>query len=77
VQSQRLDPELPRLSDRFSGHLRKILKGEEEEVHVRYPHFIQRTRQHDVRTVPLVKKYRLVYDKRQQVHEYNTLPYGY
>ncbi|XP_048775446.2 uncharacterized protein LOC125680045 [Ostrea edulis] len=57
--------------------LEKMLKGEEEEVHVRYPHFIQRTRQHDVRTSPLVKKYRVVYDKRQRVHHYNTLPYGY
>jgi hypothetical protein len=52
-----------------------MLKGEEEEVHVSYPHFMQRNRQHDVRTVPLVKKYRLVYDKRQQVHDYNTLPH--
>ncbi|XP_056000351.1 uncharacterized protein LOC130048117 [Ostrea edulis] len=57
--------------------LEKMLKGEEEEVHVRYPHFIQRTRHHDVRTIPLVKKYRVVYDKRQRVHHYNTLPYGY
>ena len=57
--------------------LEKMLKGEEEEVHVSYPHFIQRTRQHHVRTVPLVKKYQIVYDKRQQVHHYNTLPYGY
>jgi hypothetical protein len=57
--------------------LEKMLKGEEEEVHLRYPHFIQRTRQHDVRTIPLVKKYQIVYDKRQQVHHYNTLPYGY
>jgi hypothetical protein len=56
--------------------LEKMLKGE-EEVHVSYPHFIQRTRQHDVRTVPLVKKYQIIYDKRQQVHHYNTLPYGY
>jgi hypothetical protein len=57
--------------------LKKMLKGEEEEVHVHYPHFIQRTRQHDVRTVPLFKKYQIVYDKRQQVHHYNTLPYGH
>jgi hypothetical protein len=57
--------------------LEKMLEGEEEEVHVRYPHFIQRTHQHDVRTVLLVKKYQIVYDKRQQVHHYNTLPYGY
>ena len=57
--------------------LEKMLKGEEEEVQVRYPHFIQRTHQHDVRTVPLVKKYQIVYDKRQLVHNFNTLPYGY
>ena len=37
--------------------LEKMLKG--EEVQVRYPHFIQRTHQHDVRTVPLVKKYQI------------------
>jgi hypothetical protein len=55
--------------------LEKMLKG--KEVHVSYPHFIQRTRQHDVRTIPLVKKYQIVYDKRQLVHHYNTLPYGY
>jgi hypothetical protein len=53
-----------------------MLKGE-EEVHVSYPHFIQRTHQHDVRTIPQVKKYQIVYDKRQLVHNYNTLPYGY
>jgi hypothetical protein len=35
-----------------------MLKG--EEVHVSYPHCIQRTRQHDVRTIPLVKKYQIV-----------------
>jgi hypothetical protein len=57
--------------------LEKMLKCEEEEVHVRYPHFIQRTHQHNVRTVPLDKKYQIVYDKRQRVHHYNTLPYGY
>jgi hypothetical protein len=45
--------------------LEKMLKGE-EEVHVRYPHFIQRNRQHDVRTVPLVKKYQIVYDKHSK-----------
>ncbi|XP_056001762.1 uncharacterized protein LOC130048746 [Ostrea edulis] len=57
--------------------LEKMLKGEKEEVHVSYPHFIQRTRQHDVRTIPLVKKYRMVYDKRHRIHDYDTLPYGY
>jgi hypothetical protein len=52
-------------------------KGEEEEVHVHYPQFIQRTRQHDIPTIPLIKKLQIVYDKRQQVHHCNTLPYGY
>jgi hypothetical protein len=55
--------------------LEKMLKG--EEVHVSYPYFIQRTYQHDVRTIPLVEKYQIVYDKQRLVHNYNTLPYGY
>jgi hypothetical protein len=54
-----------------------MLKDKEEEILIRYPHFIQRTRQHDVCTIPLVMKYQIVYDKRQLVHHYNTLPYGY
>jgi hypothetical protein len=58
--------------------LENMLKGEEEEeVTVSYPHFIIRTRQHHVHTVALDKKYQIVYDKRQRVHQYNTLPYGY
>jgi hypothetical protein len=59
----------------YPATLEKMLKGEEEEVPVRYPHCIQRTHQHDVRTIPLVKKYQTVYDQRQLVHHYNTLPY--
>jgi hypothetical protein len=55
--------------------LENMLKG--EAVHVLYPYFIQRTRLHDVRTVPLLKKNQIVYDKRQQVHHCNPLPYGY
>ena len=54
-----------------------MLKGEEEEVSVHNPYFIQRTHQHHVRTIPLNKKYQIVYDKRQRIHQYNTLPYGY
>ncbi|XP_062622349.1 uncharacterized protein LOC134283849 [Saccostrea cucullata] len=57
--------------------LEKMLKGEIEEVTVPYPHKIQRTRDHDVVTKHLEKQYRIVYDKRQLLPSYNTLPYGY
>ena len=57
--------------------LEKMLKGEIEEVTVPYPNKIQRTRDHEVVSKPLEKKYRIVYDKRQIVENYNTLPYGY
>ncbi|XP_062575191.1 uncharacterized protein LOC134237107 [Saccostrea cucullata] len=57
--------------------LEKMLKGEIEEVTVPYPNKIQRTRDHEVVNKPLEKKYRIVYDKRQLLPSYNTLPYGY
>ncbi|XP_062618140.1 uncharacterized protein LOC134279744 [Saccostrea cucullata] len=57
--------------------LEKMLQGEIEEVTVPYPHKILRTRDHDVVTKPLEKQYRIVYDKRQLLPSYNTLPYGY
>ncbi|XP_062575961.1 uncharacterized protein LOC134237834 [Saccostrea cucullata] len=57
--------------------LEKMLKGEIEEVTVLYPDKIQRTRDHEVVNKPLEKKYRIVYDKRQLLPSYNTLPYGY
>ncbi|XP_062616116.1 uncharacterized protein LOC134277825 [Saccostrea cucullata] len=45
--------------------LEEMLKGEIEEIKAPYPYKIQRTRDHDVVTKPLEKKYRIVYDKRQ------------
>jgi hypothetical protein len=42
-----------------------------------HPLFLQGTHQHNVRIITLVKKYQLVYDKRQQVHDYNTPPLCY
>ncbi|XP_061170591.1 uncharacterized protein LOC133179932 [Saccostrea echinata] len=57
--------------------LEKMLKKEMDEVTVSYPYKIQRTRDHQVKTVPLDKKYRIVYDKRQILKDYNTIPYGY
>ncbi|XP_061181223.1 uncharacterized protein LOC133189847 [Saccostrea echinata] len=57
--------------------LEKMLQKEIDEIQVSYPYKIQRTRQHEVKTIPLEKQYRIVYDKRQLMEDYNTLPYGY
>ncbi|XP_062574745.1 uncharacterized protein LOC134236588 [Saccostrea cucullata] len=57
--------------------LEKMLKGEIEEVKVPYPSKIQRTRDYEVVNKPSEKTVRIVYDKRQIVENYNTLPYGY
>ncbi|XP_062602299.1 uncharacterized protein LOC134264018 [Saccostrea cucullata] len=57
--------------------LQKMLKGEIEEVKVPYPSKIQRTRDNEVVNKPSQKTVRIVYDKRQIVENYNTLPYGY
>ncbi|XP_061196432.1 uncharacterized protein LOC133204707 [Saccostrea echinata] len=57
--------------------LEKMLQKEIDEIQVSYPYKIQRTRQHEVKTIPLEKQYRIVYDKRQFMEDYNTLPYGY
>ncbi|XP_062615872.1 uncharacterized protein LOC134277560 [Saccostrea cucullata] len=57
--------------------LQKMLMGEIEEVKVPYPSKIQRTRDNEVVNKPSEKTVRIVYDKRQIVENYNTLPYGY
>ncbi|XP_062614858.1 uncharacterized protein LOC134276633 [Saccostrea cucullata] len=57
--------------------LEKMLKGEIEEIKVPYPRKIQRTRDCEVVNKPSEKTVRIVYDKRQIVENYNTLPYGY
>ncbi|XP_062616821.1 uncharacterized protein LOC134278527 [Saccostrea cucullata] len=57
--------------------LDQMIQGEIEEVTVPYPNKIQTTRDHDVVSKPLEKKYRIVYDKRQLLPSYNILPYGY
>lgn len=56
--------------------LEKMLKGQIDIINVTYPKYIHRTRQHTVQTLPLTKQYRIVYDKRQRVPDYRTLPYG-
>lgn len=56
--------------------LEKMLKDQIDIINVTYPKYIHRTRQHTVQTLPLTKQYRIVYDKRQRVPDYRTLPYG-
>lgn len=56
--------------------LEKMLKEQIDIINVTYPKYIHRTRQHTVQTLPLTKQYRIVYDKRQRVPDYRTLPYG-
>lgn len=57
--------------------LEKMSKEEIDIINVNYSKYIHRTRQHTVQTHPLIKQYRIVYDKRQRVSEYRTLPYGF
>lgn len=57
--------------------LEKMLKEEIDIINVTYPKYIHRTRQHTVQTLPLTKQYRIVYDKRQRISDYRTLPYGF
>ena len=44
---------------------------------VNYPHQIFRNSRHELHTRPLAKTYQIVYDKRQIINEYHTLPFGY
>ena len=44
-----------------------MLKQEVESIDVVYLHFIQRTGKHEVRTLPLTKQYKIVYDKIQRL----------
>lgn len=57
--------------------LEKMLKEEIDIINVTYPKYIHRTRQHTVQTLPLPKQYSIVYDKRQRVSDYRTLPYRF
>ena len=59
-----------------SETLEKMLKQDVESIDVVYPHFIQRTGKHEVRTLPLTKQYKIVYDKIQRLPEFKTLPFG-
>lgn len=56
--------------------LEKMFKDQIDIINVTYLKYIHRTRQYTVQTLPLTKQYRIVYDKRQRVPDYRTLPYG-
>lgn len=47
------------------------------QVDVSYPHKIQRTRDHTVRSSDSTKVYQKVYTKRVVLPNFNTVPYGY
>lgn len=57
--------------------LEKMIFKELDEVTVTYPHKIQRTKRHELLTKHFTKKYQIVYDKRQIIDDYKTLPFGY
>ncbi|XP_022298821.2 uncharacterized protein LOC111107766 [Crassostrea virginica] len=57
--------------------LEKMIHQEIEDLQVRYPHKIFRNSRHELHTRPLAKTYQIVYDKRQVINDYHTLPFGY
>lgn len=57
--------------------LEKMIFKELGEVTVTYPHKIQRTKRHELLTKRFTKKYQMVYDKRQIIDDFKTLPFGY
>ncbi|XP_052681401.1 uncharacterized protein LOC128162281 [Crassostrea angulata] len=57
--------------------LEKMIFKELDEVTVTYPHKIQRTKRHELLTKRFTKKYQIVYDKRQIINDFKTLPFGY
>ena len=57
--------------------LEKMIHQEIEDLQVYYPHKIFRNSRHELHTRPLSKTYQIVYDKRQVINGYDTLPFGY
>ena len=57
--------------------LEKMIHQEIGDLQVNYPHKILRNSRHELHTRPLAKTYQIVYDKRQIINEYHTLPFGY
>ena len=57
--------------------LKQLLQRQQKKMLVSYPHKIMRTKQHKVKTQAMTKEVRVVYDKRQRIEQFRTLPYGY
>lgn len=57
--------------------LEKMIFKQLDDVTVKYPHKIQRSKKHQLFTRPLSKNYKIVYDKRQMIDHFKTLPFGY
>ena len=57
--------------------LEKMIHQEIGDLQVNYPHKINRNKRHELHTRPLAKTYQIVYDKRQVIGQYQTLPFGY
>ena len=57
--------------------LEKMIHRELHDVVVTYPHKIHRNKKHELHTRPLTKTYQIVYDKRQVIGQFQTLPFGY
>ena len=58
--------------------LEKMIHQKIGDLQVHYPHKIHRNSElHELHTRSLAKTYQIVYDKRQIINEYHTLPFGY
>ena len=57
--------------------LEKMIHQEIQDLQVNYPHKIHRNSKHELHTRPLAKTYQIVYDKRQIINVYHTLPLSY
>lgn len=57
--------------------LEKMIFKQLDDVTVKYPHKIHRSKKHQLFTCPLSKNYKIVNDKRQMIDHFKTLPFDY